>query len=84
MLVLSAQLECEAGYFPRVHKIKLQAVNTQSYPQITLFTGKGVAAVRGMVRPPGAVELKGWKNWRKTYILNFKKSIFCPQQVFNH
>jgi len=37
-----------------VVKVKLQAVNTQFFPQITLFTGKGVVAGRGMARPPVA------------------------------
>jgi hypothetical protein len=65
-----------------VDKVELQAENTQSFPQITLFTGKGVAGGRGMVRPPGAVSLKGWQNGRKTYISNFKKNQFSALNKF--
>jgi len=57
---------------------KLQAVNNLSFPQITLFTGKGIAVVRGMVRSPGAVE----QNGRTTYILNLKKNQFFALNKF--
>jgi hypothetical protein len=65
-----------------VDEVKLQAVNIQSFPQITLFTGDGVrscGAGNGAAARGGRVQ--GVAKWEENVHFKFKKSIFCPQPI---